>query len=83
VANVDCESLWHIRGVYPATVYTAWCDPLFPDINMAVPDLLAFELQNLLDCVEVYGLDYMHGMKKKHYVKRARMALAKYKEQAQ
>ncbi len=67
-----------------SATYAAWCgDPLHQDPNMSAPDLLAQELQYLLDCVEVYGLDYMHGMAKKHYVKRARRALAKYKEQAQ
>jgi hypothetical protein len=66
-----------------ASVDMVYQDPAYQDPSVSAPDLLALELQNLLDCVEVYGLDYMHGMAKKYYVKRARMALAKYKEQAQ
>jgi hypothetical protein len=48
--------------------------------DYSVTDRLAMHLQHLLDCVEVYGPDYMHGEAKKYHVKRARKALAQYKE---
>ena len=39
-------------------------------------EVLAF----LLDAVETYGLDYMHGIPKSEYVKAAKLAIARLEQ---